>query len=82
MTLLGWVPEENLAESGSNVKSAAESRTERENLKRALDARLYAGKKVRQLQPLSSFHDESHRGEWFDIQKQICKCAPAHNIAC
>lgn len=28
MTLLGWVPEENLAESGSNVKSAAESRTE------------------------------------------------------
>lgn len=49
MTLLGWVPEENLAESGSNVKSAAESRTEEQNLKRVLDVRLYGWKKVRQL---------------------------------
>lgn len=37
MTLLGCVPEENLAETGSNVKSAVESRTEQENLKRRLD---------------------------------------------
>lgn len=49
MTLLGWVPEENLPESGSNVKSAAESRTEQQNLKRVLDVRLYGWKKVRQL---------------------------------
>lgn len=69
MTLLGWVPEENLVESGSNVKSAAESRTEQENLKRVLDVRLYRGKRYESYQPLSSFHDKSHHGEWFDIQK-------------
>lgn len=37
MTLLGCVPVENLAETGSNVKSAVESRTEQESLKRRLD---------------------------------------------
>lgn len=37
MTLLGCVPVENLAETGSNVKSAVESRTEEESLKRKLD---------------------------------------------
>lgn len=37
MTLLGCVPVENLAETGSNVKSAVESRTEKESLKRRLD---------------------------------------------
>lgn len=37
MTLLGCVPVERLQETGSNVKSAVESRTERENLKRKLD---------------------------------------------
>lgn len=37
MTLLGCVPVENLAETGSNVKSAVESRTEQERLKKRLD---------------------------------------------
>lgn len=37
MTLLGCVPVENLAETGSNVKLAAESRTEQEHLKLRFD---------------------------------------------
>lgn len=37
MTLLGCVPEEILAETGSNVKSAVESGTEQESLKKRLD---------------------------------------------
>lgn len=43
MTLLGCVPEEILAETGSNVKSAVESGTEQESLKKRLDV---LGKKV------------------------------------
>ncbi|MED6262524.1 hypothetical protein ATANTOWER_020978 [Ataeniobius toweri] len=37
MTLLGCVPVESPAETGSNVKSAVESRTKWERLKRKLD---------------------------------------------
>lgn len=83
MTLLGWVPEENLAESGSNVKSAAESRTEWEKPQKSAWCSLKKKKKkVRQLQRFFSFNGETHHGECFDIQKQICKCVPAHNTSC
>lgn len=57
MTLLGCVPVENLAETGSNVKSAVESRTEQESLKRRLDV-LKKKKKRR--------YDDNSIFFWFD----------------
>lgn len=63
MTLLGCVPEENLAESGSNVKSAAESRTEQQNLKRALDVLLYGWKKGTTVRGLFLYCDKSHQSQ-------------------
>lgn len=78
MTLLGWVPEENLAESGSNVKSAAESRTEQQNLKRVLDVRLYGWKKVQQLAASPHFaisliivSDLTFRNRFVNVRRHI-----------
>lgn len=69
MTLLGCVPEEILAETGSNVKSAVESGTEQESLKKRLDV---LGKKGALVTAFSSHLTMAPSVDWFNIQKQIC----------
>lgn len=71
MTLLGCVPVENHAETGSNVKSAVESRTEKESLKRRLDV-IKKGMMVTEMSSHLMISWSFHHINRFAIQKQIC----------